>query len=139
MVSTPDPGLHARERLEEEPTSGLLGRLLSDSTALARNEIALAKAELRSSLAEFKLALASLAMAGAILLAGFLTLVAAGVIALARIVEWWLAALLVGVALAAVGAALIYAGKRKFSSTGTELERTQNSLQKDATVVARRT
>lgn len=125
-------------RGREESTAGLLSRLLEDSSALAKNEIALAKSELRSALGDFKVGLASLAMAAVILLAGVLTLVAAGVIALATVIEWWLAALLVGAALALIGFVLVTVAKRNFASPEAKLEKTQDSLQKDATVIARR-
>jgi hypothetical protein len=123
----------------DEPTSGLLSRLLNDSTALAKNEIALAKAEFSNSLTELKLGMASLATAGAVLLAGFLALLAAAIIALANVMPWWAAALLAGVALTSIGLLLLAAAKRKLTGSAGELQRTQNSLRKDATVVARRT
>jgi hypothetical protein len=122
-----------------EPTSGLLSRLLSDSTALAKNEIALAKAEFSNSLAELKLGVVSLATAGSVLLAGFLALLAAAVIALANFMPWWAAALFAGVALTIVGLMLLVAAKRKMTGSAGQLQRTQDSLHKDAAVVARRT
>jgi hypothetical protein len=123
----------------DEPTSGLLSRLLNDSTALAKNEIALAKAEFSNSLTELKLGIASFATAGAVLLAGFLALLAAAIIALTNVMPWWAAALLAGVALSAVGLLLLVAAKRKLTGSAGELQRTQDSLHKDAAVVARRT
>ena len=125
-------------RGRDESTAGLLSRLLDDAAALAKNEIALAKSELRGAIGDFKVGLASLAMAAVVLLAGVLTLVAAGVIALATVMEWWLAALIVGAALALIGLALVGVAKRNLASPDAQMERTQNSLQKDATVVARR-
>lgn len=122
----------------DESSAGLLSRLLDDAGALAKNEIALAKSELRGAIGDFKVGLASLAMAAVVLLAGVLTLVAAGVIALATVIEWWLAALLVGAALALLGLALVGVAKRNLASPDAQMEKTQSSLQKDATVVARR-
>ena len=72
------------------------------------------------------------------LAAGALTLVAAIVLALAQVMQPWLAASIVGVVLLLLGWMLLRAGQRKLADVG-RLGRTQESLQKDATVVARRT
>jgi xanthine/uracil permease len=128
----------SRTRGRDESTAGLLGRLLDDAAALAKNEIALAKSELRGAIGDFKVGLVSLAMAAVVLLAGVLTLVAAGVIALATVIEWWLAALIVGAALALIGLALMGVSKRNLASPDAQMDKTQSSLHKDATVVARR-
>ena len=127
-----------RDLVRDEPAGTLLSRLLADLTALGKNEIELAKTEFRAVLEDFKTGIASLALAAAVLLTGFLALVAAGVLALAQVVTAWLAALLVGGALTVVGVLLTHAARRKLVSPGTSMDRTQHSLEKDATVVARR-
>jgi len=124
---------------EQGSVAGLLTRLMDDAMALARNEIALAKAEARGALRDFKAGIAPMAIAAAVILAGVLTLVAAIVLALAETMRPWLAALIVAVALIIIGWLLLKAAQRKFANIGDRLERTQDSLQKDATVVARRT
>ena len=124
---------------EQGSVAGLLTRLMDDAVALAKNEIALAKAEVRGALDDVKKSIAPFAIAGGVLLAGALTLVAALVLALAEVMEPWLAALVVSVALLLIGWMLLKAGQRKVANIGERLDRTQNSLQKDATVVARRT
>lgn len=124
---------------EQGSVAGLLTRLMEDAVALAKNEIALAKAEARGALDDVKKSIAPFAIAAGVLLAGALTLVAALVLALAEVMEPWLAALIVSVALMLIGWMLLKAGQRKVANIGDRLDRTQNSLQKDATVVARRT
>ena len=124
---------------EQGSVAGLLSRLMDDAVALAKNEIALAKAEVRSALNDVKQSIAPFAIAAGVLLAGALTLVAAIVLALAEVMQPWLAALIVAVALLFTGWMLMKAGQRKVANIGDRLDRTQNSLQKDATVVARRT
>jgi hypothetical protein len=124
---------------EQGSVAGLLTRLMDDAMALARNEIALAKAEARGALQDFKLSIGPFAVAGGVLLAGALTLVAALVLALAEVMRPWLAALVVSIGLLIIGWLLLKAGQRKWAHIGDRLDRTQNSLQKDATVVARRT
>lgn len=119
--------------------ASLLNRLLDDAMALAKNEIALAKAEARGALRDVKMSIAPFAIAAGVLLAGALTLVATAVLALSEIMEPWLAALIVSIVLLVAGWMLLKAGRRKWSHIGEHLDRTQDSLQKDATVVARRT
>jgi hypothetical protein len=74
-----------------------------------------------------------------VLLAGALTLVAALVLALAEVMRPWIAALIVAVTLMIIGWLLLKAGQRKWAKIGDRMDRTQESLQKDAAVVARRT
>ena len=119
--------------------TGLLTRLMDEGVALARNEIALAKAEARNALHDVKLSIAPFAIAAGVLLAGALTLVATVVLALSEVMRPWLAALIVSTVLLVVGFVLLKAGARKWSHLGEQFDRTQESLQKDATVVARRT
>ncbi len=119
--------------------TGLLTRLMDEALALARNEISLAKAEARNALRDVKLSIAPFAIAAGVLLAGALTLVATVVLALAEVMRPWLAALIVSIVLLIVGFILLKAGQRKWSHLGEQFDRTQESLHKDATVVARRT
>lgn len=135
MASAPISGGSA----DANSMTGLLTRLIDEALALARNEISLAKAEARNALRDVKLSVAPFAIAAGVLLAGTLTLVATLVLALAEVMRPWLAALLVSVVLLIAGFMLLKAGKRKWSHLGEQFDRTQESLHKDATVVARRT
>ena len=119
--------------------SGLMARLLEDATALVRNEIALAKAELMQAGDAFKASLAAVAMGSMIVAAGALTLIAAVVLGLATVLAPWLAALLVGMALTAIGIVLLTTARKKLSPRALTLDRTRDSLQKDAAIAARRT
>lgn len=119
--------------------AGLLTRLVEDGIALARTELALAKAEARGVLQDVKMSAVPLVTACGVLLAGALTLVAALVLGLSEFMRPWLAALLVSLALLAIGWSLLRAGQRKWLNIGDRFDRTQQSLEKDATVVARRT
>jgi hypothetical protein len=119
--------------------AGLLSRLMDEARALARNEIALVKTEARDALRDVKLSIAPFAVAAGVLLAGALTLVAALVLALSEVMRPWLAAVIVSIVLLAAGWMLLKAGQRKWAHLGEQFDRTQESLHKDATVVARRT
>jgi hypothetical protein len=124
---------------EQESAANLVSRLVNDLTALFRNELALAKAEVSKAATNVKLGLAGLAVAGAVLLAGASALVAAAILALAEVMDPWLAALVVGVALGVVGFVMLQSAKRKLEPSNLTMERTQHSLRRDAEVVARRT
>lgn len=138
MVAHP-PGSAPRGSLEQESTGNLLSRLLADASALFRNEVALAKAELHQTTTTLKAGLVSVAIGAAVLLAGVLALIAAVILALAQVVEGWIAALIVGGALAIIGLVLLQAAKKKLEPGNLALERTQSSLKRDAEVVGRRT
>ena len=73
---------------------------------------------------------------------GFVTalvLVAAIVLGLAEVVEPWLAALIVGVVIIAVGFALLIAAKKKLLPPHVEIDRTRAAVRSDVDVLARRT
>ena len=123
----------------EDSAGGLLSRLLEDATALVRNEIALARCELQDALGNLKTAAAATGLGAAVLFVGLLTLVAAGVLALALVMQPWLAALLVGVLLTVIGAVMLVGGKRALAAPSARLDHTQKALRADAAVVARRT
>lgn len=124
--------------LQRESAAGLLSRLLADFTALVRNEIALAKAEFSEAASSVKAGFAALVIAAVVLLAGSLTLLAAAVLVLAEIMEPWLAALIVGVALAIAGAVLLQSAKKKLQPSNLDMGRTRTAVRSDAEVLARR-
>lgn len=123
---------------EPGSVAGLLTRLMDEVLSLAKNEIALAKAEARTAVRDVKSSVAPFAIAAGVLLAGALTLVATVVLALSEVMEPWLAALIVSVVLLLAGWMLLKAGQRKWTHLGEDFDRTQESLRKDATLVARR-
>jgi Putative Actinobacterial Holin-X, holin superfamily III len=124
--------------LDRESTAGLLSRVFGDLTALLRNEIALAKAELSESTTRAKAGFASLLGAIATLLAGSLTLVATIVLALAEVMRPWVAALIVGVVITAVGVVLLSNARKKLLPPHIEMDRTKAAVRNDVEVLARR-
>ncbi len=129
----------ATQFADQESTSSLFSRLISDASALVRNEIALAKSELSEAATNAKLGLAALAVASVVMLAGSLALLAALILGLSTVMEPWAAALIVGAVLTAIGIAMFLTAKRKLAMTKRPLPRTQTSLQEDAALIARRT
>jgi Putative Actinobacterial Holin-X, holin superfamily III len=128
---------YGRSTPEQESTPGLFSRLINDANALLRSEIALAKSELSEAATNAQLGLAALAVAFAVLLAGAQTLIAAIILGLAEVMAPWVAALIVGAILAAIGAVMLATAKRKLLNR--PIPRTQDSLQQDAALIARRT
>lgn len=138
-MAQPAPARPPGSPLERESTTGLLSRLVGDFAALLRNEVTLAKVELSQSTTRAKAGVIALIGAVSTLLAGSLALVAAIVLGLAKIIEPWLAALSVGVAITAVGAVLLVGAKKKLASPHIELDRTRAAVRNDVDVLARRT
>ena len=72
---------------DQESAATLFSRLISDASALVRNEIALAKSELSEAATNAKLGLAALAIASVVMLAGAMALIAALILGLAEVME----------------------------------------------------
>ena len=122
-----------QEDLRERPIGDIAAQLMRDVSLLVRQEIALAKAELRE---KGRVALPGIGMIGG---AGVVALCAAGaltaflVLALSTFLDAWLAALIVGAALAAVAAGLALAGKERVEDAGALLpEQTIENVKEDA-------
>jgi uncharacterized BrkB/YihY/UPF0761 family membrane protein len=128
-----------RVERESDSAAGLLSRLLGEVSTLFRKEIALAKAEVSQAASEAKAGVISLVAAGAILFAAAIVLIAAIVLLLSEVMEPWLAALIVGAALAVIGFVLLQSGKNKLVPSSFKPERTQEALRKDKEMVQRRT
>jgi hypothetical protein len=124
---------HQANDLHERPLGEVAAALTRDLSLLVRQELELAKAEMRH---KGRLALPGLGMMGA---AGIVALLAGGaltaflILVLSLFLDEWLAALIVGVLLAAVAAALALAGKERVEEMGTPLpEQTIETVKEDA-------
>lgn len=117
----------------------LLGELTAESAALVRAEIALARKEIEHKVDTVGKGVTSMATGGAVLYAGLLTLIAAVVLALAQEMDPWAAALIVGLIVCAVGAALLVMGRKNVKDEGMELPRTSRSLQQTKAMVQEQT
>ena len=124
---------------EHESTAGLLSRIFGDFGALLRNEVALAKTELAESSTRAKAGMIALIGAVSTLLAGGLALATAIILGLAKVVEPWLAALIVGLAITIVGVLLLIGARKKLLPPHIEIDRTRTAVRNDVDVLARRT
>jgi xanthine/uracil permease len=116
--------------------ASLLGALSHETSALLRNEIELARSEVAQKMARAGMGIAETATAGLIMFVGFQAMVAAAIIGLSYVLEWWLAALVVGIVIMAIGAILLSRGLSNLRGEGLTPSRTIATL-KDNTAWAR--
>jgi hypothetical protein len=69
---------------------------------------------------------------GVVVYAGFLALVAAAILGLATVLQPWLAALIVGLVVIAIGAVAIFKGRRDVEPANLRPDRTLRTLREDA-------
>lgn len=113
----------------------LMRELANDVTSLFTKEVALAKSEVSHSLTNAKAGIFGVAGGGAVLQAGFLFLLLAGVLGLGTIMELWLAALIVGGVVTLIGFTMMQAGKKKLEASSLKPQHTINSLHKDQSAI----
>lgn len=129
---------------ENKPTSqgssvgSLLSTVMHEISSLVRNEAELAKTEMSEKTHQAMAGVASIAIAGAVLLGGFLTLLAAAVFLLNEILPPdttpWLSALIVGGVVTVIGIIMLKAGQKKLQARSLMPTRTMSSLHSDKAV-----
>lgn len=116
----------------EPSLSQLFSELSRETKTLIDQEMRLARLELKERTADVGKNVASVALGGAILYAGFLGLMFAAIYALSEAMDPWLAALLVGLVISAVGGFLLYRGYNELKELDLTPRRTVDSLQENA-------
>ena len=125
--------------VQQDPRSvpELLSDLVSQATTLFRKEGELIRAELSEKLGQILAAAGALAAGGILLLVALIVLALALVHAVSRIgdmgVGW--ASLIVGLALAVVGALLLMKGKNSLDASNLTPRRTLHQVKRDADLV----
>ncbi len=117
----------------------LLKELRDESSSLLRQEVALAKTEMAEKVSEYGKNAASIAVGGGVAYAGVLLLLAGVTVALAMLLDrvgldahaWWIAPLIVGGIVAAVGYSMINKGVSTLKRQSPVPEKTVQSLQED--------
>ncbi len=135
---SPAPGGAASDDRESQSSFALLRRLTDELTTLLRQELALATTEISRSVRVMLAGGASLAVGGAVLFTGLLAMLAAAVLGLATVLQPWLAALVIGVAVALIGMVLVATGIRSLDPSILKPSRTTESLRRDRDVITRR-
>jgi Putative Actinobacterial Holin-X, holin superfamily III len=115
----------------ERTVAALLADLANQISALVRQEAALFKAELIEKLGVIGRGVGAIAVGALIALSGWFALVAAAILGLATVLAPWLAALIVGVILIAIGGVLLYFGKSRLDADALAMRRTLGSLRED--------
>ena len=119
--------------VQDHSIGELFGQLTQDMGLLVRQEAQLAKSEMQQKITRATRDLVSLATGGIVVLLGALALTAALILILSGPVGMspWLSALLVGVALAAVGYVMLQRGLRDLKRTDPTPHRTVESIKED--------
>ena len=113
----------------------LVAQLTGDLASLVRKESELIRAEVSEKLHAAARAVADIAAGGLLLVAALLVLLQALVLALSTLMAPTFAALLVGVAVAGVGYALVRMGMKALNPLNLSPDRTARQLKKDAELV----
>lgn len=116
---------------EERPLASLFSDLLREGAGLMRAEVELARAEIVEKTGAAAGG-AGMIVAGALVaFTGALALVAAAILALSLVLDPWLAALVIGAAIAVVGVVLIFIGRRRLSLRTLRPDRSLAALKGD--------
>lgn len=125
------PDIRARRPRPERSVAALLSDLASETGTLFRQEIALFKAEIQEKLANLGMGAGAMAAGGLVAFSGWLALLAAAILGLSNVLAPWLAALIVGAVVIAIGAGLLWIGKSRLDADALVPRRTLNSLRED--------
>jgi uncharacterized membrane protein YqjE len=118
--------------LRDRPTGELLKELSDHTTTLVRQEIDLAKAELQEKGKQAGLGAGMFGGAGLFGVSAFAALTAFLIAVLDKAMEFWLAALIVAAAYAAIAVVLAVTGKRKVTKAGPPIpEQAKDSVKED--------
>lgn len=120
---------------EDRSFGSLFTELTQETATLVQQEIALAKAEMSEKISQVGSGLATLIIGGFILFAGLLKLLDALIFGIAELLPPdltpWLAALIVGVIVAIIGAVMLQKGLSNLKSRNLVPQRTAESLRRD--------
>jgi hypothetical protein len=137
MIGTHEPYRQDTYRPDPRSLGDLFAELGQEIRTLLRQEWLLARTEMSQKVSRVGKDVAVLALGGAVLYAGFLAILATIIIALAIVLPWWLAALIVAVVVTAAGGALVWAGLAGLRSEDLTPRQTMATFRDDATWVKR--
>lgn len=121
-----------QERRDDRSLGDLFAELAQETGTLVRQEVALARVELTQKASVLGRDVAFLAVGGAVAYAGFLAIMAAAIIALAKAgLPWWLSALLVGLVVAGVGYAFVARARTALQHADLAPRQTVETLKED--------
>ena len=118
-------------RLERESFGELLGQLANNSAGLVRDEIQLAKQEMSEKVSTLRSGITITATGLVIGFIALLTLTAAAVVGLGTYVGAGYSSLIIGSALAFIGAAIAFTGIGRIKQTSLKPDQTIETLEED--------
>lgn len=130
--TVPEPRSAPEYRADSRSVPDLLADLARSVPALVRQEAQLLRSELSDKVTQIEIALGSIVAGAIMLFAALLVLLQAIVIALTEFVGPGWASLIVGVAVAAIGAVLLKKGADQMKASNLMPERTAHQLKQDA-------
>jgi len=131
-----DRHVHEFERARRRPIGQLLGDFAEDASRLVGHELELARAEVTEQVDKAKAASAMFGAAAVAGLAALGALTACAILALALVVDGWLAALIVGGALAVIAIALALVGRSRMRAVSPPVpDRALKSVREDVAAV----
>jgi len=116
---------------DERSLGELFSELTREISTLTRQEVALAKTELSAKIGSVGRDLGLVAAGGAVAYAGFLVLLAFVVLLLGTVMSLWLAALIVGVIVTAIGGWLVWKYWTAFTKVNPTPTETMQTLKED--------
>jgi hypothetical protein len=120
----------------ERPIGDLLSDLASQVSTLVRREIELARTEIASSLMQVGRGAGLTGLGGVLIHAGLLALLAAGMLGLVQAgIDPWLAALIVGLLVIGVGIVITSIGLKQVQTTDMAPHQTVASIRRDVEYV----
>jgi hypothetical protein len=120
------------QRTDERSIGQLFSDLSRQLSTLVRQEIALARVEMTSRVTSAGRGAAMVGAGGALVYAGALAVVAAIVLLLIQGgIDPWLAALIVGIVIAAIGGVLVMTGRSTIANTDLTPRRTIETIRDD--------
>lgn len=117
---------------DERSLGELLGDLMQQTGTLVRQEMKLATTELSDKASRVGKDIGALAVGGAVAYAGFLALLAAIIIGLGQLgLPWWIAALIVGAVVVAIGGFMLQKGLNALKHQSMVPQQTIATLRED--------
>lgn len=120
-----------RQDFTERGVRELISELYNDSQRIFTQTLELAKTEMSAKTSQLAKDGVSVAIGGVLAYSGFLFLLLAATAALALVMPFWAAALIVGGLVTAIGVAMALAGYAKMKKVDLKPERTVQSLKED--------
>jgi hypothetical protein len=113
---------------EERSIGDLFTDLTRDITTLFRQEVSLAQAEIKQNITDVGRNSALMVIGSIVAYSGFLGLLAALILLLGLAMPWWVAALIVGAIVLAIGAGLMLYGQQKIKESNVMPQRAVDTM-----------